>query len=91
MESPKILKRHAALLDEMAQTLGIDLEEAAIRGDLRIDDISEAVLRCTGCPDPRHCRHWLQDHTEGATATPDYCSNAALFQQLRQTSEIKKD
>ena len=89
METSKKLKRHAALLDEMAKTLGIDLQEAAIRGDLRIDDISEAVLRCTGCPDPQHCSHWMQGHIEGATVTPDYCSNAALLQQLRQASEIK--
>lgn len=91
METPKNLKRHAALLDEMAITLGIDLQKAAIRGDLQIDDISQAVLRCTGCADPLNCTKWMQDHAEGATATPDYCSNATLLQQLRQNSESLQD
>lgn len=29
-----ILKRHAALLDRMATTLGVDLEEATLRSEL---------------------------------------------------------
>lgn len=77
------LKRHAALLDRMATTLGIDLQEAAIHGDLRIDEIADAVLRCTDCADPLHCDKWLADHPEGAEGTPDYCRNSELLQGLR--------
>jgi hypothetical protein len=87
METPKDLKRHAALLDEMAKTVGVDLQQAAIRGDLRIDDISDAVLSCANCADPLHCTQWLQDHADGAQATPDYCNNAALLMQLRDDSD----
>lgn len=90
METPKDLKRHAALLDEMAKTVGIDLQEAAIRGDLSIDDISQAVLSCTNCADAAHCTHWLQDYAGGAAATPDYCNNASLMQKLRRDSDSQK-
>lgn len=83
MQGKDDFERHARLMDSMATTLGIDLQEAAIRGDISIDDITEAVLRCTGCPDPDHCTGWLNDHARGAEQTPGYCRNRALLDQLR--------
>lgn len=79
-----ILKRHAALLDRMATTLGVDLEEATLRGELPMDDLAEAVLRCTGCTNADGCDHWLDDHANGgAEHAPEYCRNAHQLEGLR--------
>ena len=91
MAVPKDIKRHAALLDQMAETLGLDLQETAIHGDLRIDEISEAVLRCASCAEPDKCTAWQQDHADGAEVTPDYCRNAALLQRLRERGVHRQD
>lgn len=77
------LKRHADLMDRMATTLGIDLEEKALRGDLPFDEIADAVIRCTGCTGAGDCEGWLDGHADGAEQTPGYCRNADLFKTLR--------
>jgi Family of unknown function (DUF6455) len=85
MQNRSVLKRHAALVDKMAETLGVDLEEVTMRGDLEISEISDAVLSCTACANPEACRGWLGDHKEGAAQTPDYCRNSEMFQRLQKT------
>lgn len=82
MHSQARLRHHAALLDRMSATLGIDMQQAAIDGKLRADDISDAVLRCAECPDPVHCAGWLADHASGADEPPEYCRNTDLMQRL---------
>jgi hypothetical protein len=83
MQSQKTLKRHAGLVDRMATTLGLDLEEKALRGELSVDEIGDAVLRCTGCTDPGSCEGWLDAHADsGASEPPGYCRNADLFAEL---------
>ena len=82
MQSDTILKRHAALVDRMAGALGLDLEEIALRGDLSVDEIGDAVLACTGCSQPGACEHWLEAHEAGAAQQPGYCRNAELFARL---------
>lgn len=77
-------RRHAILVDSMAGALGIDLEEAALRGDLDLDEISEAVLRCVGCTNPDHCSHVLTDKPR-LTETPGYCRNRALMARLAKS------
>lgn len=83
MQNENVLKRHAALLDWMASARGIDLEEAAMRGRIGLDDVSEAVLRCTSCSNPDHCAQWLDALESVADATPGYCRNADLFLKLQ--------
>ena len=78
------LKRHAALVDQMAETLGVDLEEVALQGELEIDEISDAVLSCTACANPEACQGWLEEHKNGAAHTPDYCRNSEMFQRLQR-------
>lgn len=82
MQSDNILKRHAALVDRMAGTLGLDLEESALRGELSVDEIGDAVLACTGCTQPGACEHWLEAQGSVAQHPPGYCRNAALFARL---------
>lgn len=82
MTDPATLKAHAALFDQTAERLGVDLETAALAGNLSIDEISEAVLRCTACSNPTDCRHWLMRDEVVATAPPVYCCNTALLSRL---------
>lgn len=77
------LRRHAALVDGAASRLGMDLQEAAIRGALRIDEISEAVLRCTKCCDPQACALWTVEDGPQAQRPPAYCQNTPLLRRLK--------
>ena len=79
MQSEKTLRRHAALVDEMATACGVDLEEAILRGKLTIPDLDDAVLACTGCTRPDACEARLAQGVRGA---PAYCRNAELFGEL---------
>lgn len=81
MTSRETLKHHAELVDRMAANRGIDLEESAICGQVSVDEISDAVLRCTGCPNPGHCEKFLAQSTL-AQLTPEYCRNQELFEKL---------
>lgn len=75
------LRHHAILVDKMANTLGVDLQEAAISGGVSIDEITDAVLRCTDCPNPGHCQNFLAQ-SEAADRTPEYCRNQDLLKRL---------
>lgn len=81
MPTRETLKLHAGLVDDMAMSLGVDLEEAAIGGQLTIDDLTDAVLRCTGCANPAHCQASLQDSND-TRQTPEYCRNRTLLHKL---------
>lgn len=76
-------KRHADLVDRMANAQGIDLELAIMEGRLPIDTLGEAVLGCTGCADPEGCEAWLQAQQGTAETTPPMCRNADLFETLK--------
>jgi hypothetical protein len=87
MTAPDKYKKHADLFDRTATRLGLDLEELAMAGALSIDEISDAVLRCTECSNPSDCRHWL-DRNEGiAEAPPIYCRNQELMDALKKRSQ----
>jgi hypothetical protein len=82
MQHENVLKRHAALVDHMATARGVDLEEATMRGDVQIEEISDAVLRCTGCSNPDHCDQWLEQQDGVAEKSPSYCRNTDLIERL---------
>ncbi|MGD9918157.1 MAG: DUF6455 family protein [Paenirhodobacter sp.] len=87
----KTLNRHAALMNRMAQVLGVDLTEAMAKRHLSGDEWREAVIRCTSCCDPESCQHWLADHDapeahDGeatAEVAPEYCNNRLMMARLR--------
>lgn len=81
-----LLKRHAILVDRMASARGIDLQEAALRGDLTPPEISDLVLRCSGCTQSSTCERWLDEQVGAVSATPHYCRNAHTFTDLAKTS-----
>lgn len=86
------LKLHAALFDQMACTVGLDLEEEAVAGRLQFDEIAEAVLRCSRCGNVGACHKWLAAASEQAQTseqiqsseqmTPDFCRNRDLLGYL---------
>ncbi|MFT4959581.1 MAG: hypothetical protein ACI92Z_000657 [Paracoccaceae bacterium] len=86
MHDRSVLKRHAALVDQMAETLGVDLQKVALSGELLIDEISDAVLSCADCSHPDSCQGWTGEHKDGATQTPDYCRNREMFHSFRQAT-----
>ncbi|KIC41647.1 hypothetical protein RA27_09870 [Ruegeria sp. ANG-R] len=81
MSDRETLRRHAGLVDKMATTLGVDLQEVAIEGSLRFDEISDAVLRCAECPNPGHCEAFLARYP-AASKAPEYCRNTELLSRL---------
>ncbi|AFO92126.1 hypothetical protein D1822_11950 [Phaeobacter inhibens] len=78
------LKTHATLFDSMAETVGLDLQEEAISGRLRFDEISEAVLRCTRCGGVSACRKWLDKGLRPGAEAPDFCRNRDLLAYLNE-------
>ncbi|MFY0309781.1 DUF6455 family protein [Leisingera sp. D0M16] len=78
------LKKHAELFDRMASTVGLDLEEEAVAGTLRFDEIAEAVLRCTRCGGVGACRKWLADGLRPGAEAPDFCRNRDLLGYLNE-------
>jgi hypothetical protein len=77
------IKRHAALFDDMATHVGVDLQEAAIRGDVSFDEISQAVVRCAGCLQPARCALRIRAaQADAERGAPLYCRNTALLERL---------
>lgn len=84
MTDPEVLKTHANLFDRMGQAMGLDLEQEAIDGTLRFEEIAEAVLRCTRCACPKVCDRTLTSLEGEIHRTPDYCRNADLLAYLKE-------
>jgi len=90
MHGRKTLNRHAALMNRMAQTLGINLTEMMIRGQLGGEDWRAAVVRCADCAEPTECLHWLTERGEAGTGrgaaetAPEYCTNREMMARLRE-------
>jgi len=76
------IDRHADLVDRMADTVGVNLVEAAQRGEIAEGTLRSAVFSCIGCTEPLACKDWLDAHPDGAHETPEYCRNKALFDRL---------
>lgn len=85
MQSTKTLKRHADLVDRMADARGIDLEEEILRGNMSIPELDDAVLACTGCSHPNDCAKWLAEGGDPAQSPPKYCRNAEIFDRLERS------
>lgn len=82
MTSNTRLKRHAALVDDMAQARGIDLLDASQRAGLTPDDLADMVHRCTGCAQSDACETWVAAQVGAVSDTPPFCRNADTFERL---------
>lgn len=79
MPQSQTVKRHVRLMDDVATRVGMNLQEAAIRGALRIEEIQKAVTRCGACPDPDACEAWLAGSEQ---SVPPFCQNKAMFERV---------
>jgi hypothetical protein len=84
MSDDKKYDRHAGLVDRMAGTQGIDMDEAVQRGDLAPGELEQTIYTCLGCSQTEACERWLSLNAEGAEATPGYCRNEAVFKSLKE-------
>ncbi|SIS68348.1 DUF6455 family protein [Phaeovulum vinaykumarii] len=83
MQGPKTLNCHAALVNRMGRTLGIDMSDQIRSGRLTPDQWCGVVLRCTECSDPKDCASWLaQNEGQELAAPPEYCTNRNLMMRL---------
>jgi hypothetical protein len=84
MPHTKTVRRHVDLLEDAAGIFGIDLQDAAIRGTLQMDEIADAVLRCTSCSDPDACEGLVKSSHGAAPSLPPFCQNIVLFQRASE-------
>ncbi|MDK3072312.1 DUF6455 family protein [Sedimentitalea sp. JM2-8] len=75
------IRRHAALLDRMADAVGLDLQDLAISGRMSMDNLASAVLRCANCAHPDRCSEWLRADTR---SLPEFCLNKLELQELAE-------
>lgn len=74
---------HGKLMRRMAGTLGLDLTEAVLAGDLPAPDLRGLLLNCMACRETGACTAFLDSHADtGAEAAPGYCRNRATLDRL---------
>jgi len=82
MQGHKALEEHEALVNRMAGTLGVDLDEAELRGAVTPEFRDDMTLSCTACTDVGGCEQWLSEQAS-ADAAPSYCRNRDILAALR--------
>jgi len=82
MQGKKTLREHEILVNRMAGTLGVDLGEAELRGQITPSARDDMTLACTKCTDPGGCDQWLGENAK-ADSAPAYCRNADLLAALK--------
>ena len=75
------ISRHAGLMGDMAETLGVDFAARIAHDPALVAQYREAVMRCAHCSHEGECEGWLAGH-DHADATPDYCRNKDLLEAL---------
>lgn len=88
MPETKTFKRHTDLVDRMASTLGLDLEEEVYAGQLDPETLCDSVLRCTGCADPDGCEAWMAAQVAPAAVAPILCRNGEVFAALKEGRRV---
>lgn len=77
------MDKHAQLVSDMGDALGVDIAEEVQRGNLAPQELRARVFRCMGCTDPEACSSHLAAHKgETLSETPTYCRNADMFETL---------
>ena len=79
------LTTHADLMHRMADTVGADLGDAVLRGDLSGQELRSAVMQCAHCAAGEECPGWLDAHAEGVSEVPGFCENKPMMDRLRRS------
>ena len=83
MTADERFTKHAKLVSNMADKVGVDLTEEMMRGKLESEDLRMMVHRCEGCTDPEACIHLLE-HGAPSEFPPSYCRNADTFAAMNR-------
>jgi len=74
---------YSGLMEIMARTLGVDLRDALVMGDLSSRAIVRMMHHCSACGAEEECALLLlKSHARVVTA-PDYCVNRLLMKKLK--------
>ena len=76
------IARHERLLSRMADANEADLDLALMLGNTTPEELTDAVMACTGCANPDACEHHLN---HGHIGVPAFCRNARLIDRLAKT------
>lgn len=76
-------EEHRALVNGMADKLGLDLDELELRGELAPEFREELVDRCIGCSDMPGCKNWLAEFATPQPQAPEYCRNWQTFDRYQ--------
>lgn len=88
MQSVGQYTRSARLMNHMAATRGIDLQQGVARDEIRVGALVCAVTRCAACTGQEQCVLWLAAQGDRkAAATPDYCENSEFLARLLPEDE----
>ena len=87
MQGDKTLKEHEKLMGRMAQTLGADLDEAELRGDLPPEERCFCLAR--DAPIPKGARNgWT--NTPRPRPRPAIAATANVLQSLRASTDGRR-
>lgn len=74
------MMRHEALMTQMAERNGVDLNLAGQVGLIDPDEVFQATLACSGCSDVDACETHLATGQEGF---PSVCRNKEILRELQ--------
>ena len=73
-----------ARMKQMAQKLGMDLEQAVEDGQISRRELRQAGHHCGECAGLLECKIWFAaQQGENPTSAPNYCPNHGLYEKLR--------
>lgn len=83
----KKLAKHADLMGEMTQKVGIEMGDELISGRLSATEIRDAVYACTHCKNVSDCKVFLGDTNAVVEQAPEYCLNKQMISKLKRREE----
>jgi len=83
MQESGRLSRHFWLIQGMARTLGVNLNEALRTGRLGRNVHAGAIADCCACGKTARCMGWLAQQGAGADELPRYCRLKPLLEGLK--------
>ena len=75
--------RHARLVSQMADKVGLDVIESMQRGELDSEDLRNMVHSCEGCTDPEACERMMASGVP-VENPPEYCRNSERLSQWKR-------
>lgn len=91
MQSNRPTAEHTALFHQMAEAMGVNLEQEILAGRLDLETLTNSIQRCKGCGGPKACTKWLEHAEVGAEPdAPGYCRNASMLKMQQVLARLKQ-